>query len=162
MPALDVIDEHFVVAPPALLASVVCDEREWARWLPGLTLRCTWDRGEQGRQWTVGGSLRGTAEVWLQPWGDGTVLHAYLRCDPPGPVPSARLRRQYARPLKAALFEVKDRVERGRRPGEPDPPPGSVPVVSAPTASVHGRPAGRRRIAGERRRAAYRGEPRHG
>ncbi len=163
VPALDVIDEHFVVAPAALVAPALCDERAWAGWLPGLTLACTWDRGDVGKQWTVAGELSGTAEVWLEPWGDGTLVHVYLRCDPARPTPARRLRRTYALPLKAAVFAVKDRLEVARRPGEPDPELPQRPVVSASTAPAAGRRAGRRRIAAERRRGgADRGGPRNG
>jgi len=163
VPALDVIDEHFVVAPAAEVARTLCDERTWDAWFPDVTLTCTWDRGDVGRQWAVAGALSGSAEVWLEPWGDGTFVHLYLRCDPARPTPAPRLRRRYALPLKAAVFAVKDRLEASRRPGEPDPVPSERPVVSAPTTPGTGRRAGRRRIAGERRRrGAERGGPRNG
>ena len=163
VPALDVIDEHFVVAPAADVARALCDERVWAGLFPDITLTSTWDRGAEGRQWSVGGALSGTAEVWLEPWGDGTLVHVYLRCEPAHPQSGRRLRRRYAVPLKATVFAAKDRLEGLRPAGEPDPEPSDGRVVSASTAPITGRRARRRRIAGERRRrGADRGGLRHG
>lgn len=118
MPPLpDVVDETFVVAPVSALR-FLCDESTWSRWFSGLALKCTQDRGRLGKRWTVSGELSGTAEVWLQEHADGVVVHVYLR--PSDVAGGGRGRRDsYARQLKAHMFEVKDQLEAGRRPGEP-------------------------------------------
>ena len=63
-------------------------------WFPGAMFTSYDDRGPLGDRWTVTGALVGTAEVWLEEHGDGTVVHAYLRVDPRGyrasPEPSRR------------------------------------------------------------------------
>ena len=127
-PPLDVVDDTFVVAPVSALR-FLCDERTWSRWFPGLVLTCVQDRGPLGKRWTVSGALSGTAEVWLQEHADGVIVHLYLR--PRGPRDSSRRRlSRYAHQLKAYMFEVKDELEAGRRPGEP--------ARWAATSSVHG------------------------
>ena len=51
----------------------------------------TRDRGVKGVQWAVRGALTGSMEIWLEPVGDGTVVHWFLRADPPeAPRPGAR------------------------------------------------------------------------
>lgn len=130
MPMLDVIDETYVVAPVERVRRLLCDEQAAALHVPGLLLVCVEDRGAKGRRWELGGALRGTAEMWLEPVSDGVLVHAYLRADPtptrrfarlrPGD-DAAALRRRYARPLKRWVLSVKDQLEAGRLPGEPRP-----------------------------------------
>lgn len=130
MPLLDVIDETYVVAPIESVRRALCDERAAAVHVPGLALVCAEDRGVKGRRWELRGDLRGTAEVWLEPVGDGVLVHAYVRADParsrrfsclrPGDQ-AAALRRRYARPLKRWVLSVKDQLEAGRLPGENRP-----------------------------------------
>ena len=112
-PQFDLVDETFVVAPASALR-FLCDERTWARWFPGIRLTCTQDRGLLGKRWSMSGELVGTAEVWLEGEADGVIVHIYLRSRGPGRDP-----KRYARPLKHYMFEVKDRLEVGRRPGQP-------------------------------------------
>jgi hypothetical protein len=119
---VDVIDEIFIVADPARIRAVTCDPGRWASWFPGAVFTSYDDRGPLGDRWRVSGSLVGTAEVWLEEHGDGTVVHAYLRVDPAGPGPLPRRQRRtaavrYGRSLKQRLFEVKDLLEGDRRPG---------------------------------------------
>jgi hypothetical protein len=123
VPAVNLLDELFVVADPESIRVAVCDPRRWARWLPGIVLAPYQDRERLGVRWTVSGELIGTAEVWLEEHGDGTIVHAYLRADPAS---RARRRRSrsprlvathYALPLKRGLFSVKDALEGSRRPG---------------------------------------------
>lgn len=124
MARLDLIDETFVVAPPAALSSLR-DEGTWSRWFPGIALTCVEDRGHLGKRWTVSGELVGSAEAWLQEYADGVIVHIYLRVDwarRPSERRSreeARFRSRYALPLKEHLMELKDACEVGRRPGEP-------------------------------------------
>lgn len=125
MARLDVVDETFVVAPGKALKSL-CDEATWARWFPRISLTCDEDRGALGKRWTVTGELVGSAEVWLQQYADGTIVHVYLRVGWARPLagPSreeARFRACYALPLKAHVVALKDACEVGRRPGETAP-----------------------------------------
>jgi hypothetical protein len=132
---VDLVDDTFVVCDPAAVAQVVADARRWAVWWPDLRLSTTRDRGLKGRQWAVQGALVGTAEIWLEPWWDGVILHFYLRADvvdPPtgGPGRPARTcelaatdphqeHRRRAQQWKMHVHRLKDELERGRRPGEP-------------------------------------------
>lgn len=75
MPSIDIIDELFVVADPASTRAVVCDEARWKEWFRGITLTAYDDRGLLGARWNVQGDLEGTAEVWLEEFGDGTIVH---------------------------------------------------------------------------------------
>lgn len=128
MPSVDVHDETFVAVPPGLLAAVFADQRQCRRLWPDLRLTVYADRGDRGIRWTVGGALVGTMEVWLEPMLDGTLLHYFLRADPAGLHGAPRpldpragaaevARRQLV--AKAVAFELKDRLEAGRPPGEP-------------------------------------------
>jgi len=116
-PQPDLVHETFVVAPVSALR-FLSDERTWSRWFPRLVLTCTQDRGRLGKRWTVSGELSGTAEVWLQQHADGVIVHLYLR-PRGGDGRTGRRVSCYVREMKARMFEVKDELERGRRPGEP-------------------------------------------
>lgn len=133
MPAIDLIDETFIVADPARLAGVVADPRRWRTWWPDLQLQVFMDRGVQGIRWSVTGSLVGSAEIWLERYGDGAVVHYYLRADPTVPRSSTqarvlpdsphgrrvidRLRRQRALAWKTVVWELKAELEAERAPG---------------------------------------------
>lgn len=129
---VDVMDETFLVVPPARLAQEFADPAAWRRLWPDLDLRVFADRGEAGIRWTVvGDAWRGSMEVWLEAVGDGTVLHYFLRVDPLGaplaPREAAREAVRRQRAAKAVAFALKDRLEAGRPPGLPprgDPPAG--------------------------------------
>jgi hypothetical protein len=129
---IDVADETWVVAAPETVAAAVHDEAAWAVWWPDLSPTVTRDRGVKGVQWAVTGALAGSMEIWLEPWGDGVVLHWYLRADhlddvpPPNrarlPGDVRRLRRAgerdgRVRAWKRHAFALKDRLEAGREPG---------------------------------------------
>jgi hypothetical protein len=124
VPTIDLVDDTFVSADPRLVAELVADPASWAHWWPDLQLATTRDRGPKGRQWRVGGALRGTAEIWLEPWRDGVLVHFYLRAEPSAvvarwtPAAVGRERRRRAQQWKRAVHELKDTLERGRRPGE--------------------------------------------
>lgn len=134
MPLVDVIDETFVVAPPAVVAAAVKEPAFWARVFPGLDLVVFEDRGDEGVRLTLTGELVGSNEFWVEPWGDGAVVHYYLRADPTrrgsatevvtGPPrrvlrKAIKLRERHRTRLKAGVNEIKDRLEAGRPPGMP-------------------------------------------
>lgn len=153
MPAVDLIDETFVVAAPEVVAAAVRDPRRLREWWPDLDLTVFQDRGVDGVRWTVTGALVGTAELWLEPFGDGTIVHVFLRCDPtrrgsPTEVaavdPRGRLRllRDRAWQVKRWSWRLKDELEGGRLAGEPRPGAHAGDLVAEPTAPVAPRPEG--------------------
>lgn len=118
VPAIDLVDDTFVVAAPERLAEVVADPERWRGWWPDLQLTTTRDRGVKGRQWRVRGALVGTAEVWLEPWRDGVIVHCYLRCEIPGAGGATtaaravdRERRRRAQAWKRVVHALKDALE---------------------------------------------------
>jgi hypothetical protein len=128
MSSVDVVDETFIAVPPDVLAAEFATPARWRMLWPDLDLEVVTDRGAAGFRWTVTGALVGSMEVWLEPVLDGTVLHYFLRADPPGPGGAPRpaaphrgateaQRRQRA--AKAIAFACKDRLEAGRAAGEP-------------------------------------------
>jgi hypothetical protein len=128
MPSVDVVDETFVAVPPEVVAAEFAAPARWLRLWPDLRLEVVTDRGPAGMRWTVDGALVGSMEVWLEPVLDGTVVHYFLRADPPGPdgrARPARARRGAAeaqrrqRVAKSIGLALKDRLECGRAPGEP-------------------------------------------
>jgi hypothetical protein len=128
VPTVDLIDETYIVADADVLARAVHDQERWRRWWPDLRLTVFMDRGPAGVRWSVTGDLVGSAEIWLEPFGDGVVLHLYLRLDPAqgaAGVPKAlrpraadRVRRRYALAWKVHANALKDELEGGRPPGE--------------------------------------------
>ena len=124
MPTVDVIDETFLAVPPKLVAAAFADRAAWRRFWPDLAVDVYADRGDEGLRWTVRGGLVGTMEVWLEPVLDGTVLHYFLRADPPRPLRPAELRREIGRRQRAAkitALDLKFALEDGRAPGCPPP-----------------------------------------
>jgi hypothetical protein len=120
--SIDIADECFVVAPPAVVAARFADPATWPQWWPGLRLTVFMDRGEKGVRWSVAGELTGSTEVWCEAWHDGTIVHWYLRADPADHVAPRRLRRRreaLTRRWKSRMFALKDDLERGRDPGTP-------------------------------------------
>ena len=134
MPTVDLVDETFVVADRANIAAVVADPARWAAWWPDLTLSVFMDRGLDGIRWTVSGRWVGSLEIWLEPVGDGVLLHHYARLDPvdratgvaralpadaSGWRRAARARAARARSWKRAVWSLKDELEAGRPAGAP-------------------------------------------
>jgi hypothetical protein len=123
MPMVDLVDETYVAVPPARLAVVFRDPATWSSWWPTLRLDLAEDRGAKGVRWLVGGELTGTGEVWLERYRDGTIVHFYLRVDPPGAPPAGRrrtrladrLRRDHAVAFKRRLNRLKDELEHAGR-----------------------------------------------
>jgi len=131
-PQPDLVDETFIVAPPSAL-QFLCDERTWAQWFPGILLTCTEDRGLRGKRWSMSGELEGSAEVWVEQAFDGVVVHIYLRSLGSGQGPG-----RFAQPLKHHMFDVKDLLEAGRRPGEAGSP-AQASSLRGGTGEDHGR-----------------------
>lgn len=99
VPAVDVLDDTFVRAAPGVVLAATT--ARWPGWLPDLELVVREDRGVKGVRWDAGSAgsssrararLRGTAEVWLEPVGAGTVVHLYVRLDPVPGSPSGATR----------------------------------------------------------------------
>ncbi|HSK55380.1 MAG TPA: polyketide cyclase / dehydrase and lipid transport [Jiangellales bacterium] len=125
MPSIDVVGEAFIVADQAELAELLARPALWRAWWPSLELTVFMDRGLKGTRWSVTGELRGSMELWLEPWHDGVIVHWYLRADPvrEGADPR-RLRRDYVLAHKRHVNALKDHVEAGRSPGEARATPG--------------------------------------
>lgn len=134
MPLVDLVDETFVVADPLEVAAAAHDPGRWRRWWPDLELTVFMDRGVAGLRWSVTGALVGSSELWLEPFGDGVVVHYYLRADPVGradgsPRLADRVRRRHALAWKRSVNALKDELEGDRHPGDPrlvKPPPGAA------------------------------------
>ncbi|WP_216844074.1 hypothetical protein [Phytoactinopolyspora alkaliphila] len=128
-PAVDVMDESFVVAEPSEVAARFRDPALWQGWWPRLRIAVTEDRGDEGVRWSVDGELVGTAEIWLQPWGDGVRVHWMLRAEPARPggplgrrrIDPGRLTASYVTAYKSRLHALKDALEAGRAVGTPRP-----------------------------------------
>ncbi len=157
MPLIDVIDESFLYAEPARLASRLRDPALLRRWWPDLELDVFQDRGEAGMRWTVTGALVGTSEIWLEPVGEGVVLHYYLRADPTRPgsrtepvggsadrvVRLARRRAtQHTRGFKRSAWALKDELERDRPAGEPPAASDALPTNDSSAGPDRPRPKG--------------------
>ncbi len=126
MPQIDVVEETYVSAAPAAVRHRFRQPDVPAALWPDLAVTVTADRGPEGRHYAVAGALAGTAELWLEEFGDGVLVHAYLRADPPGAAwpagRAARVRRRWQRGMKAVMWRLKDELEAGRPPGEPATP----------------------------------------
>lgn len=127
MPLVDLIDETFIVCTPTAIAEVVHDPRRWRSWWPDLELTVFMDRAEKGIRWSATGDPGGSVEIWLEPVGDGVLLHHYLRLDRRGADPTDRrvVRRGAAERAKRAtqwkkhVWALKDELEGNRKPGTP-------------------------------------------
>lgn len=104
---------HLAVPPPQARALLVRTGL-WEHCWPGLVLDVSEDRGPKGVRWTVEGALRGSAEVWLEPWRASCVAHVYLRGEG-GPrtasSSSTRTVGTYGERTRRLLFWAKDRLE---------------------------------------------------
>jgi hypothetical protein len=108
-------DDTFIAARPQAVADAVADPDRWRVWWPDLALEVSRDRGLKGHQWLVTGAATGTAEIWLEPWQDGTVLHLIQRLDPvPAPRSAAageRARSARVLAWKRHAVRLKDELE---------------------------------------------------
>ena len=129
---VDLIDETFVVAEPARVAAALHHPGLWRSLFPDLDLTVFMDRGDEGLRFTVTGAMVGSSEFWVQEWGDGAIVHYYLRADLTrrGSDTEAmtgagralarravRARTAHVHRLKAGINALKDRLEAGRAPG---------------------------------------------
>jgi hypothetical protein len=129
---VDLVDETFIVASPEVLAGMVADPARHRVWWPDLQLTVFMDRGVLGQRWSMTGALVGSAEIWLEPFADGTIVHHYLRGEPtsdgrtPAPWPdtpagwrkAARERARRATAWKRSVWALKADVEGGRPAGQ--------------------------------------------
>lgn len=120
MHVVDLVDETFLAVPNELLADVVADEQRWRQWWPNRRLEVFMDRGLKGQRWAVAGDLVGSAEIWLEEYRDGVIVHYYLRADPGSDaagVDADKLRRQEAWDWKRKIWSLKAELEGDRAPG---------------------------------------------
>lgn len=127
------MDDTFVVGDPEEVAARVADPELWRRWWPGLDRHIHEDRGVLGHRWTLTGDFVGRGEVWLEPFGDGVIVHYFLWADPPRrgdrsqpdttvrPRRAARLARAHTVAWKRRINALKDEFDAHRAPGEPRP-----------------------------------------
>jgi hypothetical protein len=118
MHSVDLVDETFIAAPGEIAARVVADPERWLAWWPKRRLEVFMDRGIKGQRWSIAGDLVGSAEIWLEAYRDGVVLHYYLRADPPDAVPGSvparradRIRRREALSWKEQVWALKAELE---------------------------------------------------
>lgn len=119
-PQIHLIDETWIDAAPARVRDAVVNPTNWPYWWPGLTLSTTRDRGLKGMQWAAEGELRGSVEIWLEPFKNGVILHHFLRLDPAdGSVwsrgTSRRRNRDVAWHGKRVFWRLKDELEKEER-----------------------------------------------
>ena len=114
-PTIHQVDDSWIDAPPARVASAVADPRRWLDWWPSLELEVARDRGLKGIQWQVHGRYRGSVEIWLEPVSGGVVLHHFLRLDPAEGTMSRRAARVATRRFtwhaKRVFWRLKDELE---------------------------------------------------
>lgn len=122
MNSIQVADQTYVAAAPAVVGNAVANRSSWRRWWPDLRLDVTEDRGDKGIRWTVTGALTGTMEVWLEPMLDGVILHYFLHAEPAGvaawqlaKMNLAKVNHRRRVAGKDMAFEVKTALE-GARP----------------------------------------------
>lgn len=115
---MDIADETFVVTDRAALATRFADPAVWRSWWPDLEMSVDEDRGDAGIRWHVHGRLSGTAEIWLEPWCDGVIVHWFVRARLASG-DRARLRDAMIRAHKSRIHRLKDELERTRAPGTP-------------------------------------------
>jgi hypothetical protein len=134
VPMVDLIEESFVVAAPGAVAAAVHDPAVTRRLWPDLELTVFQDRADAGVRWSVTGGLVGSAEVWVEPWGDGAILHVYVRADVTRRTSAtdavtgrparlahraARERRRRSWTMRRALHTLKRQLEGDRAAGVP-------------------------------------------
>ena len=73
MAGVNLVDETYVVVERTRIAAVVADPGRWRQWWPSLELTVFMDRGLDGVRWSITGELVGSAEIWLEPQGDGVA-----------------------------------------------------------------------------------------
>jgi hypothetical protein len=107
---IDIVDETFVAAPPAVIRAQLDDEAWTGRVWPHVRREVVRDRGVKGVRWTVTGQVVGEMEVWIEPWWEGAVVHHYLRGHRQPDAPRDVATRHVLR-WKQAVHGLKDRLE---------------------------------------------------
>jgi hypothetical protein len=126
------MDETFVVAPQQDVSDALHDPALWRSWWPDLQLVVEKDRGVAGLHFSVSGALVGTGELWLEEFGDGVIVHVFLRADPVRPGTAGQVMelplkalwreaRKRAWQTKRGMGLLKDNLEGPRAAGEPRP-----------------------------------------
>ena len=107
---IDIVDDTFVDADPALVRAEL-DDTVWAdRVWPHVHRTVARDRGTKGVRWRVTGQVVGEMEVWIEPWWDGAVVHHYVR-GVRGPGAPRDVARRHTLRWKRAVHGLKDRLE---------------------------------------------------
>ena len=107
---VDIVDETYLRAAPAVVRGWFDDEERLDRLWPHLRRTLVRDRGIKGLRWTVDGAVVGEMEVWVEPWWDGVILHHYVRGTRGHGAPADVGRRHQLR-WKRAVHALKDRLE---------------------------------------------------
>jgi hypothetical protein len=128
VPTVDLMDETFIVATAEQVAEALHAPSLWRSWWPDLRLVVDKDRGVKGLHFSVSGPLVGNGELWLEPFGDGVIVHAFLRADPTNPETGEvavlpvraiwREARKRAWQTKRGMGLLKDALEGDRPAGE--------------------------------------------
>jgi hypothetical protein len=107
---IDIVDETFVDAAPALVRAQL-DDDDWAdRVWPHVRRQVARDRGLKGVRWKVTGQVDGEMEVWIEPWWNGAVVHHYVR-GTRGPRAPRDVAVRHTLRWKRAVHGLKDRLE---------------------------------------------------
>lgn len=120
-PQIHLVDDTWIDAPPETVSAVIADPANWRPWWPTLDLSLTRDRGLKGLQFAARSRagyhpLAGSAEIWLEPFKTGVILHHFVRLDPVQPAGlSDRQARRHTRELawqaKRVFWQLKDELE---------------------------------------------------
>lgn len=153
VPSIDLVDESYLVADHQHVTDLFHDPALWRLWWPDLHLTVRMDRGLKGLRWAVSGRAVGSSEVWLEPAGDGVILHYFLRAEPTRPGSDTeplrgwfwwrrRVARSVGRRHSAAFkhhsWALKDSLERGRAPGMPRVTVGTLTRASSSAETAEG------------------------
>src|SRR3954447_18225155 len=124
MHSIQIADQTFIAADPAVVGNAVSDASNWLRWWPDLYLDTVEERHEKGIRWTVTGALTGTMEIWLEPMLAGVILHYFLHAEPSGAAAwelakMNLVKMNHSRRVagKRMAFEIKNELEAARPVG---------------------------------------------
>ena len=108
-PIVDIVDETFVRADPAVVRRELDAPGVLDGLWPGLQREVVQDRGAKGVRWRVSGEVEGRLEIWLEDASGGTIVHHFVH----GRRAAGRRRwaHTHRRRWKAGLNAIKDRLE---------------------------------------------------
>lgn len=109
---VDIIDETYLRAAPAVVRGWFDDADRLDRLWPHLRRTLVRDRGPKGLRWRVDGAVVGEMEVWIEPYWDGVILHHYVRGSRGRGAPADVAARHQLR-WKRAVHALKDVLEEG-------------------------------------------------